>query len=226
MGLVHRPPLGCDPEGFLQMNCASFIVDGFNLYHSIVDIQRDLHICTKWLDIFSLCSSYLHFIGNNANLEYVFYFSALATHLNDPGVIQRHQNYMECLKATGINCELSRFKPKNINCPNCNHVIVRHEEKETDVAIAAKLFELLHCNMCDTVVLVTGDTDISPAVETCTNLFPLKNIIFAFPYKRKNKELAKLTHSFKISVQSYTKYQLPNPFPLPDGTTISKPPSW
>lgn len=208
------------------MNRTSFIVDGFNLYHSIVDIQRDFHICTKWLDIHSLCSSYLHFIGNNANLEHVFYFSALATHLNNPSIIQRHQNYIECLKATGINCELSRFKPKSIGCPNCRHIIVRHEEKETDVAIATKLFELLHGNMCDTVVLMTGDTDISPAVEICANLFSRKTIIFAFPYKRKNKELAKLTRSFKISVPSYIKHQLSDPFPLPDGTTISKPPSW
>ena len=208
------------------MNRTSFIVDGFNLYHSIVDIQRDFHTCAKWLDIYSLCSSYLHFIGNNAKLENLYYFSALAAHLNDSSIVQRHQNYLECLKATGINCELSRFKPKNIDCPNCKHVIVRHEEKETDVAITAKLFELLHCDMCDTVVLVTGDTDVSPAVETCANLFPRKTIIFAFPYRRKNKELEKLARSFKISVRNYIKHQLPDPFPLPDGTAISKPLSW
>jgi len=208
------------------MNRTSFIIDGFNLYHSIVDIQRDFHTCTKWLDIRSLCSSYLHFIGNNAKLEHLYYFSALATHLNDPSIVQRHQNYLECLKATGINCELSRFKPKNIDCPNCKYVILRHEEKETDVAITAKLFELLHCDMCDTVVLVTGDTDVSPAVKTCANLFPQKTVVFAFPYKRKNKELAKLARSFKISVQNYIKHQLPDPFPLPDGTTIPKPLCW
>jgi uncharacterized LabA/DUF88 family protein len=50
--------------------------------------------------------------------------------------------------------------------------------------------EVLMNNECDTVVLVTGDTDLAPAVRTVKRLFPDKTITFIFPYKRKNKELS------------------------------------
>jgi len=60
------------------------------------------------------------------------------------------------------------------------------------VAIATKLLELLFTNFCDTVVLVTGDTDVAPAVRSAQALFPKKNVCFAFPYRCKNKELAQL----------------------------------
>jgi hypothetical protein len=59
--------------------------------------------------------------------------------------------------------------------------------------------ELFHTDACDTVVLVTGDTDLTPAVRTAAQVFPSKTVHFAFPYKRKNKELAQLTgNSFVI----------------------------
>jgi uncharacterized LabA/DUF88 family protein len=89
------------------------------------------------------------------------------------------------------------------------------------------MIELLHKDECDTIVLLTGDTDIAPAVRTSLLLFPGKEIWFAFPYKRMNNELDKLVKkSIKISRDHYTKYQLHDPFVLPDGTQIFKPSSW
>jgi uncharacterized LabA/DUF88 family protein len=62
----------------------------------------------------------------------------------------------------------------------------RYEEKETDVAIASKLFEVLTNGACDTAVLVTRDTDLVPALGTAQRLFPNACILFAFPYGRAN----------------------------------------
>jgi hypothetical protein len=56
-----------------------------------------------------------------------------------------------------------------------------HEEKETDVAIACKLLELLCQGRCDTAVLMTGDTDIAPAIRTAKLLYPTADIAVAFP---------------------------------------------
>ena len=205
-----------------------FLVDGFNIYHSVVDIAHHFSgLSLKWLDIYSLCNSFLHLVGKNAALECVYYFSALAYHLNDPSVIARHKSYIKCLRETGIKVQLSRFKPKTIKCPYCEKRIIRHEEKETDVAIAATLFTVLHKDECDCVVLMTGDTDLASAVRTAKILFPRKHIIFAFPYKRHNRELQNLAPgSFKIHKNSYVRHQLPDPFPLSDGTQIQKPPCW
>jgi uncharacterized LabA/DUF88 family protein len=214
------------------MNRTTFLIDGFNLYHSVKNASIDLGLKgtgTRWLNIYALCSSYLHAIGNNAQIADVYYFSALAKHIEafKPDVVARHLTFIECLKATGVSAELARFKKKNILCPHCNQNIKRYEEKETDVAIAAKLLEVFHLDQCDTVVIVTGDTDIVPAVKTAQRLFPHKMIGFLLPYKRHNRELVKLTPlHFEIKKEAYTRHQFPDPFVTPKGKKIIKPTAW
>jgi uncharacterized LabA/DUF88 family protein len=218
-------------------NRTAFIIDGFNLYHSVKIASSDLGgLSTKWLNIRALCDSYLHLVGGGAQTQGVYYFSAPADHLSmvNPGVVQRHRRLIKCLSATGVTVELSRFKEKKVRFQTsndigdfCEGVLKRHEEKETDVAIAAKLFELLVNNQCDTAMLVTGDTDLAPACRTAQRLFPGKTIGFAFPYRRKNKELAKLTStSFNMDSRHYVAHQFPDPVRLPSGDVVAKPVSW
>lgn len=214
------------------MNRTAFLIDGFNLYHSVKNASRDLALKgtgTRWLNIHAMCNSYLHAIGNNSQTAGIYYFSALAKHIEafKPDVVARHRTYIECLEATGISVELSRFKKKHIECPHCNQNIKRHEEKETDVAIAAKLLELFFLDKCDTAVLVTGDTDIVPAVKTAQRMFSHKSIAFLLPYRRHNKELAKLaSQHFEIKKETYPRHQFSDPFITPKGKSIIKPIGW
>lgn len=135
--------------------------------------------------------------------------------------------YIRCLENSGINVELHRFKKSLTVCHKCNQTFKRNEEKETDVAIAARLFELLCLEKCDTIVLVTGDTDIIPAVKTAQNIFPKKEIVFLMPYKRHNKELANLPlRHFDISSNNYTKHQFADPFVTKKKKLIHKPSTW
>jgi uncharacterized LabA/DUF88 family protein len=173
------------------MNRTSFLIDGFNLYHSVKTASHDLGLSggrTHWLDIRSLCESFLHLIGNNAQTSEIYYFSALAKHLENrkPDVTIRHKTYIRCLEHSGVIVELHRFKKNLTFCQKCNQTFNRREEKETDVAIAARLLEILFLDKCDTVVLVTGDTDVVPAVKTAQKIFPNKEIVFLMPYKRHN----------------------------------------
>lgn len=210
-------------------NRTVFLIDGFNVYYSVRDIEYYTGLKVKWLDYYSLCESYLSVIGGGAILKDIYYFSAYAFHLNDPDIIKRHRAYIKCLKDRGIKVQLSRFKKKRIKCTRCNRRFTGHEEKETDVAIASKMLELLAKDECDCVILVTGDTDLAPAVKTAKNLYEPKGkrIIFAFPYRRKMDELDRMAPgSFQIHDQIYMNYQLPDPYPLSDGTTITKPPDW
>jgi uncharacterized LabA/DUF88 family protein len=209
-----------------------FLVDGFNLYHSAKDASQQLGLAgtgTKWLDIRSLCSSYLHLIDRNARFETVYYFSAYVTHLQkfSPGTVQRHRQYVTCLEETGVAVEMARFKRKYITCPSCHHTTERHEEKETDVAMAIKLLEVFISGEADAVILVTGDTDCAPAVRTAQQLFPNKQIGFAFPHGRNNKDLINLSSlHFSISGKSYLKHQFPDPFVMSDGRQVHKPTTW
>lgn len=214
------------------MNRTSFLIDVFNLYHSVKTASRDIGLSgkgTRWLDIRSLCSSYLHLIGNNAQISEIYYFSALAKHLEmrKPDVTNRHRTYIKCLEDSGVTIELHRFKKSRIQCQKCNQPFNRREEKETDVALATRMFELLILDKCDTIVFVTGDTDIIPAVKTAQNLFSKKEIAFLMPYKRHNKEIANLVSKhFDISSSNYTKHQFSHPYITKKGKSISKPSTW
>jgi uncharacterized LabA/DUF88 family protein len=212
------------------MNRVSFLIDGFNLYHSLVEASRTLNgASTKWLNIHSLCRSTLHIIGQKAVVETIYYFSALADHRtkHDPGTVRRHLDLIRCLKDTGIKVELGRFKEKMVHCNGCKQITRHYEEKETDVAISVKLMEILMKGECDTAVLMTGDTDLAPAVRAAKRLFPSTKICFAFPYGRKNRELAQLAHTaFSFNAKSYVTHQFPDPVVLRNGVKIIKPPSW
>ena len=216
------------------MRRTTFLIDGFNLYHSLKHAGKDLRNRhqddkTRWLNLHGLCTSYLHAIGNRAQLEEIYYFSALAVHLEagNPNVTQRHKDYITCLEDSGIIVELNRFKPKEINCPNCRNTFVRHEEKETDVSISVKLIEVCLLNKCDTAVLVTGDTDIALAVRTVKRLCKDKKIHFLFPYKRHNRELELIADGcFDINVKKIYKHQFPDPYICRNGMPVNKPAKW
>ncbi|MEX2374900.1 MAG: NYN domain-containing protein, partial [Dehalococcoidia bacterium] len=151
---------------------------------------------------------------------------ALATHLEagNPHATARHRAFLRCLRESGVLVELSRFKKKTLHCPECGAKLTRHEEKETDVAIAARLIKLMVSDQADTVAVVSGDTDLAPAVRLVQQLYPEKSVGFAFPYRRKNKELDQLADfAFQISKEQYAKYQLPDPYVTRKGVEISKP---
>jgi uncharacterized LabA/DUF88 family protein len=207
----------------------SFIIDGFNLYHSAVAASKDLAgASTKWLNIRALCESYLPNIGRaNVSREF-YYFSALAHHRTkvDPDTVARHQSFIDCLADTGVVIQLANFKEKQIWCGLCENQLTRHEEKETDVAIAVKLIELFATDRCDTAILVTGDTDIAPAVRYVKQYYPHKRVGFLFPYRRKNKELLALGTGIKMSKEKYVEFQFPNTVILKDGRSRTKPIMW
>jgi len=92
--------------------------------------------------------------------------------------------------------------------------------------MAVKLFELFYLNQADHIVLVTGDTDIMPAIVTCKKLFS-KPISIILPYKRFNAAFDSIvTKSIKIKADTYGKHQLPSKIDLADGKHIHKPTEW
>lgn len=213
-----------------SMARVTFLVDGFNLYHSLDRASVDMGgVGTKWLDLESLCGTFLYQVGGGAELERVIYFSALADHVDrvKPGATDRHRAYIAALRALGVQVELGTFKKKWRRCPACGQQILFHEEKETDVAIAVRLLELFWNDRCDAVVIVSADSDLSPAVREAKRCSPGKPVYCCFPYARGTTELRTLaTQCFRIRKERYGDHQLPDPVILADGTRIAKPASW
>ena len=105
--------------------------------------------------------------------------------------------------------------------------IERFEEKETDVALGVKAMELLHLNACDTLVIVSGDTDFAPAIRTAKRVFPAVQVCVAFPHARFNAELQQIADfSFRIRAARYAEHQFPDPVRLSDGRVLRRPRAW
>lgn len=214
------------------MKRVSFLIDGFNLYHSLREMERLTKAPVRWLDVKKLCEAYLHAVrsavGERVELGSVTYFSALATHLipTNPDVVTRHQTYVAALESTGVEVVLARFKEKTVTCPLCGGRFKRHEEKETDVALGLRLIELFATSACDTAVLMTGDTDLVPAIRTARRMYPECRAGVAFPFMRHNAELrAVADYSFNIGQRDVQRAQLPLQIVV-NGRILTKPASW
>jgi uncharacterized LabA/DUF88 family protein len=168
-------------------NRVGFLVDGFNLYHSVREVSRHNNANFRWLDIAALCGSFLPDIGRDATFATAHYFSALATHAEAwrPGTVKRHLTYIDALRSTGVIVELSTFKakPMIVRCSACgaSQTVIRHEEKETDMAMGSRLIALAIGQDADSIVVVTGDTDLVPAVRTARALSG-KSVYMLYPW--------------------------------------------
>lgn len=212
------------------MKRTAFLVDGYNLYHSLREAERvSAGAGLRWLDLSTFAGSFLELIGQDAVLVEVTYFSALAHHRERerPGTTARHRTYLAALADSGVLITLGHFKQKRFRCSFCGAATRVHEEKETDVSIAAHLFELYQQNTCDAAVLVTGDSDLASAVRSATTLFPAKQTFVVFPFARTSDELRSVaTGCFKASASHYRRCQLPDPLVPSSGQAIAKPPGW
>ena len=148
-------------------------IDGFNLYHSIDDLQRP-HL--KWLDLWALSDSMLR---SGEQLIEVKYFSAFARWLPSP--YRRHRSYVAALESVGVTPVMSHFKDKWRNCKRCGNQWKAHEEKETDVRIALEIMEDGYDDTYDRALIVSGDSDLVPVIEKARTRFVDKTFYVAAP---------------------------------------------
>lgn len=233
---------------------ATFVIDGFNLYHSIRDIEHDSGVNCRWLDVRALCESIVSSaMAPDVSLASVQYFSAFAHH-TDPtghGSVARHRVFKRALESSGVTVHMSRFKKKTAKCavfrqaalnggppPSCekapgvlcNGKYTTWGEKETDVAMACEIMKLGLTGVGDHIVVVSGDTDLLPAVRQVRALRPSLAVMVAFPYGRfrHNKDLANAASSTITLTQAlYVAHQFSDPYMTPDtGASIAKPVGW
>jgi uncharacterized LabA/DUF88 family protein len=169
VGFVPAVPVDHGPRAFpapvpaparnpLDAIRVAAFVDGFNLYHALRDLGSE-HL--KWLDIRALCEHFARL--PDLCLIDVFYFSAYATWR--PSSYRRHREYVRALQANDVKVVMGRFKEKDRRCWRCQADWKDHEEKETDVNIALQLLLGGLRGRFDRALLVSGDSDLAPAVR-------------------------------------------------------------
>jgi len=206
-------------------------VDGFNLYHSIHDLNLDLktkrfsntkhHL--KWLDISALSKALIH--PTQDSFAGAYYFSAYAG-WTAQDVQDRHRDYVAALKSTGVTPVMGTFKKKPRKCPSCKHEWVGHEEKESDVNLALYLVKSAYEDAFDKAIIFTADTDLAPAILMVRSVFPQKEVRVAIPERRLNRSRAledAATGRIRITEQHFARNLFPAQVTLTDGSVIKRP---
>jgi uncharacterized LabA/DUF88 family protein len=78
------------------MDRVVFLIDGFNLYHSLKAELR--YRAYRWLDLRKLCSMFIK--HKSQTLEEIYYFTALAEW--NSAKVKRHKQYLKALRTTEI----------------------------------------------------------------------------------------------------------------------------
>lgn len=174
-------------------------IDGFNLYFGIrseaikrgtLDAPDPRWYRYMWLNLHAMCSLML---TDRQQLVAVKYFTAPIT--GGKAKRERQNAYLDALRTIpDIEIIFGRFEPERKLCEKCGHPGLHPQEKKTDVNLATSLICDALGDKYDTAIVITGDSDIVPAVQAVKSLKPEKRIVSAFPPNRYSKELADITH--------------------------------
>lgn len=154
---------------------SAIYIDGFNFYYGMVK-----HTKYKWLDFQSLFQR----LRPDDDIQTIRYFTA-----ETEGDSWRRQSvYLRALSTRPkIQIVLGRFKHKRVRClvRECRFPGPRFyntaEEKRTDVNIAIHMLDDAYQGLADRIVLVSGDSDLVPALQMVKIRFPHKKISVYIP---------------------------------------------
>lgn len=181
----------------------AFFVDGYNVFYGLLAATP-----YKWLDLPSLLESIAYEENPLSSLAEVNYFTspvqpALATRGTQSKEAQ--DTYIRALKTRGVHVHLGRhrldhrraprFVSRDVEASRQDQVDIWHlEEKETDVRISVGMYRLAAKQFwgnaqekVQQIVLVSGDTDMGPALEAIRADFPDMRIGVVVPHREGSK---------------------------------------
>lgn len=230
-----QPPADSGPRGFFLAEPPAgprgiWLVDGFNLYHSICQAEK-LHEAAglRWMNPCLLAKP-----ENGSPAPPVTYFTATPHHLRstEPETLSAQLAYQRALTALRPKVELrhGHFKQQLVNRRRGDGACekqVEWKEKGTDVAVALEAVRLAHGGCVDEIVVVSGDSDYVPLAELFLSSFKPIRLRFAFPLGRTSRALGRLAPgSFGLTIEDYRRARLPQRVMLPSGKFVVCPETW
>lgn len=203
-----------------------FFIDGFNLYHAFDYFSgasdHDRYHKYKWLSLTSLAK---HYLRNKDTLSGIEYFTTLATW--DPAKVARHRAFIRAQENEGVVVVYGEFKRKNRRCSVCGGMSRSVEEKQTDVNIALRLLQTAAMDAYDRAIIISGDTDLLPAIKAVRATFPGKQVGVVIPIGRSSEDLKKQADfHYKMKEEQLRASRLRDQLTLVDGTVLHCPPNW
>ncbi|RMQ41231.1 NYN domain-containing protein [Pseudomonas amygdali] len=229
------------------MRTACF-VDGYNLFYGL--LAGTPH---KWLDLPSLLAHIIRVEDPGNTLASVnFFTSSVMPLLASRGRLSKEaqDSYLRALIARGVNVaygrhqleprKAPRFIDKKTPPSRLNQVeIWKLEEKETDVHIAISMYQLAARqanvppeNRIEQLVLVSADTDMTPALRAIREDFPDLRIGVILPHREGHKRtlpgsLKEYSHWMRrvVTIDELAANQFPDRVPTAKKPAI-KPEYW
>jgi len=218
-------------------------IDGFNLYFGIRSFEKDPYL--KWCNVKKLMG---RFLDRNEVLEEVKFYTARAEHMNPirAGTTNRYTSYTTALNSIGVKVIEGNFKRKDIAIPidrvlhpdlvnervaGARVKYKTYEEKETDVHLGVDLVSDAYQNLYDKAFVVSGDSDLIPALLCVLNNLSEKHIKVIAPptqHLKDIKENLAPRYPQQLSTDKIIKTHLresvlPDEIQTADGATIKIP---
>lgn len=207
---------------------ARVYIDGFNLYFSVIKHTTG----AKWLNLESFFDS----LRIDDQIERINYFTAIVEPERPQSAKRERQATF--LKALGtldrVKIIKGRYQSRTVKCgANCRQTYNVPEEKKTDVNIALTMVDDALNDRVDRIILVSGDSDLEPAVEYICRQRP-KVKVFVYvpqnpnsPHRRNNRHYSSIGATVKqLPLTTISNHALPDPIVLADGSSITKPATW
>ncbi len=222
----YRQTIGIGSHGvkysgeFMAKKRVIVYIDGYNLYYGLTAAKLRT---SRWLDLVELSRSLL---AADQELVLVRYFTTRVG--NDQAASSRQSTYIDALEARGsIQLDYGHFLSKEVRCFQCGNVRRKSEEKKTDVNIAVRLLEDAADDSFDVAIVMSGDSDLAPPIESVLRRHRQKRVLVAFPPERRSAELNRVASgAFAIGPAAVRANRLPNPVVTRNGITLVAPPGW
>jgi hypothetical protein len=219
------------PKGARTVREAVIYVDGMNLYHGLKAKYGRKYL---WLDLYALAGQ----LRRPDTIVKVRYFTTIVA--GEPEAARRQETYLAALVAhrPQVDVVRGRFKVKRFRCVDCSsryscdcdppREYRTYEEKLTDVALGAAMIKNTANGYGDLSVLITTDTDLTPAVSAAAELSPDRPIYLACPPGRQppQRHLPPSVTCFLISRDHLAASLLPDKVSGSQGRAYQRPDKW
>jgi 6-hydroxy-3-succinoylpyridine 3-monooxygenase len=210
-----------------KARCTVYI-DGFNWYYGIFAHKPEW----KWINV----QSFFEELRLDDDIVAIKFFTSLVS----PGltICEARDRQKRLLKAFGTLAKVKiiygNFQSRRTRClATCREEYQAPEEKKTDVNIAISILDDVIKKKTDTVVLVSGDSDIQPAIQWVVQNFPDIKVSVYVPTleEQRSERRSDFYRQIRVSckflpLDRIPYHQLPSKLLLSTGGYVERPVSW
>ncbi|MDD5351067.1 MAG: NYN domain-containing protein [Chthoniobacteraceae bacterium] len=217
------------PNTTQKRRCIVYL-DGFNFYYGVMMEHPEW----KWLNL----QSFFEVLRLDEEIVGIKHFTAEIDPQNPASPRRARQKvYFRALASLPkVSQIMGKYQLRTVTCraKDCLRKLdyKTPEEKKTDVNICVAMIEDALDGKVDNIVLVSGDSDLEPAVAMIRRRFPAIKVSVYIPRLPGDNERNNLVYRGMgvpcrpLPLEEMAKHQLPRCVALPDGRVAERPTEW